>query len=128
MTDQPTVLVVEDIKFSREAVVSMLTRLNCQAEGAATGQEALNKLAQQSYDIVLIDLDLPDTEGITLAETIRHCYPRPDMALVALTAYAHDFFKHNALQHGMQDFLAKPLTFDSATSMLRKWAKHPGTP
>ena len=120
MNNLAKVLVIEDVNFSREALASMLTRLHCEVDSVAGGYEALEKVSNKHYDLIITDIKLKEMEGITLAETLRDQLAEPT-PVIGLTSYGDDTLKAEALAAGMDDFLNKPLTFDSANLLLRKW-------
>ncbi|MCP4476088.1 MAG: response regulator [Gammaproteobacteria bacterium] len=127
MNNAVKILVIEDVNFSRQALVSMLTRFNCEVESASNGYDAIAKVAENHYDLILTDIALNDMEGMTVAETVRNIPAQnaANVPIVALTSYGDDFLKKQALSSGMNDFLMKPLTFDSALALLKKWTgKH----
>lgn len=119
MSHCPKLLVIEDADFSRAAAVSMFQNMKCEAEGVATGREALAKLADNTYDLIIVDIDLEDMQGMTFVETARHY--DANLPMIALTAYNDALIKAQSLSSGMNDFIAKPLTFDTATQLLRTW-------
>ena len=129
MSSRATLLIIEDVNFAREAMVSMFARLNCEVGSAANGRAALEKIATKAYDLIVVDLDLADMEGLTVVETVRNSdHERAlDVPMVALTAYHQAFFREKAMACGMNDLTAKPLTFDMAEQLIRKWVKQPAT-
>ncbi|MCP4476087.1 MAG: response regulator [Gammaproteobacteria bacterium] len=107
MNDPVRLLVIEDVNFSRQALVSMLTRFNCEVDSAANGYEAIEKVDDHHYNLIICDIHLPDMEGMMLTETLRQ--------------HHDDFFKTQALSSGINGLLQKPLTMDAAEALLKKW-------
>ncbi|MCP3678940.1 MAG: response regulator [Gammaproteobacteria bacterium] len=126
MSSIAKILVIEDVKFAQSALISMLQRFNCDVDGASGGREAIEKISENKYDLILADVDLDDMEGMTIAETVRNSEQESGghVPIVALTAYGDNFFREKALASGMDDFLVKPLTFDTAQILLNKWIKN----
>ena len=108
-----SILVVEDLPVNQLLASKMIERLGHQAEIAASGAEALNKVKQKVYDVILMDMVMPEMDGL---ETTRHIramplsyYPR----IVALTANAFSEDKAKAFEAGMDRFITKPLSLDA---------------
>jgi putative two-component system response regulator len=101
------VLIVDDEPAVRRLVANMLKQAGT-CEMAGTAAEALDRLAREHFDIGLIDIGLPETDGLTLARRIEERYP--DMALVFVTGLASFEAAVSAMQVGAVDYLVKPFT------------------
>lgn len=124
------ILIVEDSKLAQTIAASALSDLGCEIHTADTGAEAIIQFKARSYDLIFMDLGLPDMDGYTVTETIREleekrCTHTP---IVVLTAHTEDEFRQNVKKFGMDDFLAKPLTKDKAKNMLNKYVHPERTP
>jgi signal transduction histidine kinase/CheY-like chemotaxis protein/ligand-binding sensor domain-containing protein len=110
---QPRVaLVVEDNLVNQQVAVAFLDRLGFKTVLANTGNQALKTLEHQPFDLVLMDLDLPDIDGIGVTRLIRQHQSRtlnPNLPIVAMTGYAADEDRQRCLDAGMNDYLAKPI-------------------
>ncbi len=115
MSSSLKVLLVEDMKIARLAVKSSMASLNWQVDTADNGQEAINSCANSDYDLVLMDLGLPDITGIEATKIIKKT--NPDLPVVALTAHFDDQNKEAAFAAGMCGFIKKPLTLEKATEL-----------
>jgi len=82
---RPRILVVDDYAGAREAVCLMLDALGYEAEGVASGADALDRLAPGAYAVVISDLVMPGVSGWTVADHVRQ--RRPDTGLVLMTGY-----------------------------------------
>ena len=118
MTRKLQVLLVEDTKIASLAVKSSVTSLNWQLDIVETGQEAVLCAQNTHYDLILMDLGLPDISGITATKMIKQHNPR--IPIVALTAHGDDEHKTLAQQAGMCDFIQKPFTLDKIQRVLTK--------
>lgn len=114
------ILVVEDDKVARTVATMVLNQLGCETVFAKTGAEAISKLEQDSYDLVFMDVGLPDINGIEVSKQIRKLNPNT-FPIVALTANYDESYQATCLEAGMQDFLNKPITKEKAKAMLAKW-------
>ncbi|MDR3703184.1 MAG: PAS domain S-box protein [Candidatus Sulfopaludibacter sp.] len=114
------VLVVEDNAVSREVAVAQLEKLGYSAGHASGGAEAVTALRQESYDLVLMDCEMPDMDGFETTRRIR-LSGRAALPIVALTANAMAGDRERCLREGMNDYLAKPLEIQPLAEMLAKW-------
>jgi len=121
------VLVVEDNGTNREVLQSMLTTLGYRCDVVASGQAALQQLATQSYEMVLMDVQMPEMDGL---QTTRHIYETLPVErqplVIAVTAGVLPAEQHKCLAVGMCDFLPKPVRMEELQSMLARWT--PGAP
>ncbi|MFM7423521.1 MAG: ATP-binding protein, partial [Elainella sp.] len=113
------ILVAEDNVVNQKVILKLLERIGYRADLAKTGLEVLQKLADQAYDVVLMDVQMPEMDGITAARRICQLYPpaqRP--RLIAVTASAMQGDREECLLAGMDDYLSKPLRTDSLATAL----------
>jgi len=129
--DKIQVLLVEDIKIAQTVAQLILSQLTCKVTTAATGIDALELLEQQQFDIIFMDLGLPDIDGITITETIRkqeQACSRTAIPIIALTAHSNDkTLKQQCFETGIDDFLTKPLQIKEAKRVLEQYCKIPET-
>ena len=105
-------LVVEDDRISALATTGMLKQLGHKAYTATDGAQALDMLKQGSYDLVLMDIQLPDMDGVEVTRAIREGEAGEGLAnipIVAMTAYAMVGDRERFLQSGMDGYLGKPV-------------------
>lgn len=118
------VLVVDDNGLNRKVVLLFLQQLGYLAGGAASGAEALALLQAQPFDLVLLDVQMPEMDGLETARRIRSLLPAGQQPyLVALTAFTFDEMRQQALEAGMDECLHKPLTLDQLKKTLRRVSK-----
>jgi two-component system, sensor histidine kinase and response regulator len=141
------ILLVEDNAINQVVALSLLEMLGLRADVAANGQEALDALARNRYDVVLMDVQMPVMDGFETARRIREIeedrrrqtgddgpkpppssiqstvsgLPAPRLPIIAMTAHATDDDRQKCLAAGMNDYLAKPLNPDALGAMLAKW-------
>jgi len=121
------VLLVEDHKTSQKIALLTLNELNCDVDAADTGGQALELFKTNEYDIIFMDLGLPDIDGLTVTETIRRMETSSNhIPIVALTAHSDDTYKVRSLEIGMNDFLMKPLTAQNSQTILDKYVNNKG--
>lgn len=118
------VLVVDDNALNRKVVLLFLQQLGYLPGGAASGAEALALLETQPFDLVLLDVQMPEMDGLEAARRIRSLLPAEQQPyLVALTAFTFDDMRQQALAAGMDECLHKPLTLDQLKKLLRRVSK-----
>ena len=116
------VLVVDDEVVAANSVRRTLTRRGFRVDEAFSGREALNRILNEMYDLVLLDMKMPDTNGLELLPTIKK--HRPALPVVMVTGYASIDTAVEAIQRGATDYVAKPFTpdelFNAASKAIRR--------
>ena len=116
------VLVVEDNEVNLRVVTRMLAVRGCETEIACNGREALTRLEQAHFDLVLMDCQMPVMDGRTATREFRKREaPGTHTLVVALTADAMPGDREQCLAAGMDDYVAKPLAPEELDAMLRRW-------
>jgi len=104
------VLVVDDEVVAANSVRRTLSRRGFRVDEAFSGHEALNRILSEMYDLVLLDMKMPDTNGLELLPIIKK--HRPNLPVVMVTGYASIDTAVEAIQRGASDYVAKPFTPD----------------
>jgi two-component system OmpR family response regulator len=111
-TDRPVcarrVLVVEDERSIRELVSDQLRRAGYDCQAVSDGREGLQRLLQEPFDAIVLDLMLPHVDGITICRTIRQQGVNQDAPILMLTARIAESEKVLGLQSGADDYVTKP--------------------
>ena len=118
------ILVVDDDILNRTILVKLLGNLGYQAVAAESGREALLLLAQSRFDLVLMDLQMPECDGYTTTIMIRapeSSTLNPDIPVIALTADSCAVTHERCLASGMDDYLVKPVPCDLLQATISKW-------
>lgn len=115
------ILLVEDNELNRKVVRIMLEELHCQVDNAATGEQALALLDKNTYDLALMDVGLPDINGLQVTQHIRERLTKQQLPVVGLTAHVHEQDIRACLAAEMNDVLTKPLSHEELQEMLSKW-------
>ncbi len=105
-----SVLIVDDEKNIRLTVSATLKSMQCETDTAVNGEEALAKIAQKAYDLILLDIKMPGMDGMTVLERIRKI--KPGISVVMITAHGTIANAVDAMKSGAVDFLQKPFTPD----------------
>ena len=124
--DRPLrVLVVEDNIVNQKVTAKMLERLGVRSDVAANGREALDMLGIASYDVVLMDCQMPVMDGYAAAAEIRRRQgPYQGIAIIAMTADAAAGCEERCIRAGMDDYISKPVNLVELTDALAKWREH----
>jgi signal transduction histidine kinase/ligand-binding sensor domain-containing protein/DNA-binding response OmpR family regulator len=118
------ILVAEDNTVNQKVALLMLERLGYRADVAADGFEALAALRRQSYDVVLMDVQMPGMDGLEAARRIRAEWPEHRPYVVAVTAHALLGDREACLAAGMDDYLSKPLRIEDMRAALMRMGMH----
>ena len=118
------ILLAEDNPVNQEVATNMLELLGCQVTIAANGREAIRALAQSTYDLVLMDCQMPEMDGFAATAAIRRSEgPMRQIPIIALTANAMEGDQQRCLAAGMDDYLSKPFTQEKLRKLLQHWTQ-----
>lgn len=108
------ILLVEDISLNQKVALQILERLGYRADVASNGLEALSALRQQSYDLVFMDVQMPEMDGLEATRHICQEWPHPNRPwIIAMTAHAMQGDKEECLSAGMNDYISKPIRVEA---------------
>ena len=119
--DGRTVLLAEDDVRNIFALSSVLEPLGVKLEIARNGREAVERLAVPDVDLVLMDIMMPEMDGLTAMREIRSRHELRNLPIIALTAKAMPDDRERCLQAGANDYIAKPIDVDKLVSLCRVW-------
>lgn len=120
-----SVLVAEDNPGSQIVVSTMLEFIGCRSDVVANGRDAVARVLQKNYDLVLMDCNLPDMNGFEATQEIRRLERNTKHTIIiALTANAISGYREKCLMAGMDDYLSKPIRSDELRNMLEYWVFH----
>ena len=122
------ILLAEDNPINQEVAVGMIKSLECQVDVVATGLQAVEALERCSYDVVLMDCQMPEMGGLEATRVIRErealpsfSHPAAHTPIIALTAHALASDREQCLAAGMDDYLSKPFTLEALHATLARW-------
>ncbi|MBD2564965.1 MULTISPECIES: PAS domain S-box protein [Nostoc] len=116
------ILLVEDVSLNQKVALLMLERIGYRADTANNGLEALLALRQQSYDLVFMDVQMPEMDG--LEATRRICQEWPDNSrpwIIAMTAHAMQGDREECLSAGMNDYISKPIRMEALVQTFKNY-------
>jgi len=117
------ILLAEDNRINQKVGLALLARLGYRADVAANGLEALNATLKQPYDLVLLDIQMPEMDGVEAAQAMRKKLGDKCPMLAAVTANAFPGAREEYLSKGFDDYLSKPLMPDSLRQLISRSAK-----
>jgi len=117
------ILLAEDDPSGQKLMTHMLTRLGYSVDVAKTGKEVLDQLEKKTYDIVLMDMEMPIMDGFTATREIRKQEKFEELPVIALTAHAMKEHRKKTLNAGCTDYLSKPVNREALSAMLQKYIK-----
>ena len=118
------ILLVEDTFINQQVAIGILTKLGLSVDVANNGQECLEKIFDQPYDLVFMDIQMPVMDGLQATAAIRQREEQDDLphtAIIAMTAHALKEDRQRCIDAGMDDYLAKPVRIDTIEAVLKKW-------
>lgn len=118
------VLLVEDNPVNQLVAKGLLQKLGCVVAVAGNGEEALVQLGDGTFDLVLMDCNMPVMDGYQATQAIRNSGRWPGLPVIALTANALPDERERCRAAGMDDYLAKPFHRDELAAILERWVDH----
>ncbi|MBF0124298.1 MAG: response regulator [Magnetococcales bacterium] len=115
------VLLVEDNAINRQVASEILSGAGLVVEMAVDGVEAVAKIAQSTFDAVLMDVQMPNMDGYQATRQIRHDPRHQQLPIIAMTANAFAEDRANSLAAGMNDHVVKPIDRDNLFAVLMQW-------
>ena len=115
------VLIVEDSEINRDIMGEILGDVGITIEMAEDGVKAVDMAARNRYNLILMDLQMPEMDGLEACRRIRQAGLNQDVPVIALTANAFDQVRHETRQAGMNDFVAKPVEPAMLFAALLRW-------
>jgi len=122
------VLVVEDSEINREIVAEILMEVGIVVDTAEDGVKAVEKAAQTHYNLILMDIQMPNMDGLEATRQIRRHAVNPNIPIIALTANAFDSTRRETRLAGMNDFVTKPMEPATLYTALLRWLPAARTP
>ncbi|GEM_PF-2841541 len=116
-------LLVEDNKLNRQVAAGFLRHTGIQIDVAENGIQAIDKVLNQEFDIVLMDIQMPEMDGLTATKEIRSKEKFKDLPIIAMTAHAMEGDKQRSLDSGMNGHLTKPVDPNELYRCILKWIK-----
>ena len=120
----PTILIAEDNQMNRMVLENMIDYNQYSIEFAEDGRAAYQKACEKEYDLILMDISMPEMDGVDATKAIRAYQSKHGLnrtPIIALTAYALPADAERFLNEGMDDYIAKPIQKDTLDYTIAKW-------
>jgi two-component system, sensor histidine kinase and response regulator len=114
------ILVAEDNEINQKLILKILSKLGYEAGLARNGKEVLEMEGLSSYDLILMDVQMPVMDGLEATRMVRLCLEKQPV-IIAMTANALDGDQDNCIQAGMDDYICKPVELPELIRQLEKW-------
>ena len=114
------ILVAEDNEVNQKVISYILNKLGYKPSIAQNGAVAIDMARQKQYDIILMDMQMPEMDGIQATDFIRKNFDKQPV-IIALTANTMEGDQEKCLNAGMDDYLSKPVKLEDITYSLEKW-------
>ena len=115
------ILLVEDNEINRQVARELLERMGLEVVMATNGAEAVKILRKEDYDLVFMDIQMPEMDGYQATRVIRDSLRKDKLIIIAMTAHAMAGDRERCLRAGMNDHIAKPLSPEALRQMVRYW-------
>lgn len=116
------ILLAEDNAINQKVTLRILERLGYRADVAANGIEVMESIKRQTYDVVLMDVQMPEMDGVEATHQIRAMFPMDEQPwIIALTAHALPGDKEQYLTTGMDDYISKPVRPEDLVEVLERY-------
>jgi signal transduction histidine kinase/CheY-like chemotaxis protein/HPt (histidine-containing phosphotransfer) domain-containing protein len=122
------ILLAEDLPLSQEILFEMLEDIGCVVDLAANGVEAVACAQEYSYDLIFLDMQMPNMDGLSAARVIRAMPRHADTPIVALTANAFARDRRACLEAGMNGHISKPVTPATLAAAVGQWVGNRSIP
>lgn len=115
------ILLVDDVELNRIVAMGLLEDTGLLIDVAINGLDAVNKVREQDYALVLMDIQMPEMDGLTATQEIRTLPEHRDLPIIAMTAHAMAGDRERSLEAGMNDHITKPIDPNTLYDVLKRW-------
>ena len=118
---QATILVVDDFDDTRRLLRTWLERKGYRVVEAENGMQAISEAESENPDLIIMDLQMPELDGLAATRKIRECKKLADVPIVAVSAYGADMFRLPALQAGCNEYVSTPFEPSDLERLIRSY-------
>jgi len=117
-TNSPRILVVDDNEMNRDLLIRRLQRHSMQAVSADGGIQALKLITAEPFDLVLLDINMPDLDGISVLQTVRETFSMAELPIIMVSAQNESDRIAEVINKGANDYVTKPIDFNVALARI----------
>ncbi len=121
LKNKKNLLLAEDNFINQKVALALLKKIEIPVDVVGDGEHVLKSLAQKQYDLVLMDVQMPNMDGLQATVKIRNDLQMKELPIVAMTANAMKGDREKYLSAGMDDYISKPIDPDKLYEVLHKW-------
>ena len=114
------ILVAEDNLINQKLIITVLAKMGYDAALAQDGKEVMEMTDLKPYDLILMDVQMPEIDGLEATRMLRKCREKQPV-IIAMTANVMEGDRDNCIQAGMDDYISKPVALDELLGQLEKW-------
>jgi PAS domain S-box-containing protein len=115
----PVVLLVDDNMVNRQVAGEILQKSGCEVHVAINGQDAIDQAQKRPYNVIFMDIQMPDMDGVTATKKIKELGLKDQAPIVAMTAYSMKEDKERFLKSGLDDYISKPIKANELLNKIR---------
>ncbi len=115
------ILIAEDDKMNQKLVTKVLNKLGYEPKVCENGKDVLEEVSNKNYDLILMDVQMPEMDGLEATRMIRICLTEQPI-IIAMTANTLQGDREECLKAGMDDYIGKPVRLDGLVNLIEKWA------
>ncbi|MCF7793558.1 MAG: response regulator [Candidatus Cloacimonetes bacterium] len=119
------ILLAEDNIINQKIAVRILQKMGYQADVVADGLEVIDALKRQHYDLIFMDVQMPEMDGLEATKKILQIWPKADIRpkIIAMTANAMEGDKEICIEAGMDDYISKPIAVEEVQDAIQRWGE-----
>lgn len=118
------ILLAEDDVLNRKIILAMLNKIGCKAYAVKNGREVIETLEKEFYDIIFMDIYMPDMTGIEVTKHIRKCFPKEKQpVIIAMTAGTIEGDRNACFSAGMNGYIHKPVNKETLSETIKNCTK-----
>ncbi|WP_223808843.1 PAS domain S-box protein [Rufibacter hautae] len=123
---EPVILLVDDNQINQKVALKLLERMGCHADVASNGYEAIEKATQKRYDLIFMDIQMPEMDGVTATHELKKLMGTNCPPIIAMTAYSMKDDAEKFINEGLDDYISKPVKISDLHDRIVKWFGNSG--
>ncbi|ALJ01075.1 hypothetical protein DC20_00005 [Rufibacter tibetensis] len=121
---EPVLLLVDDNQINQKVALKLLERMGCHADVASNGYQAIEKATQKSYDLIFMDIQMPEMDGVTATKELKRMLGPDCPPIIAMTAYSMKDDAEKFISEGLDDYVSKPVKISDLHDRIIRWYGH----